>query len=94
MHYQHYIQPITLCFDDALSAMRSLKGIGATPVSYTHLDVYKRQVVVSVIQIALYFVVIINAAGVTRKRTIRDHRISPRSVSYTHLDVYKRQHVI
>ena len=30
VHYQHYIQPITLRFDDALSAMRSLKGIGAT----------------------------------------------------------------
>ena len=30
VHYQHYIQPITLWFDDALSAMRSLKGIGAT----------------------------------------------------------------
>ncbi|MEN1299016.1 methyltransferase domain-containing protein, partial [Pseudomonas aeruginosa] len=29
VHYQHYIQPITLWFDDALSAMRSLKGIGA-----------------------------------------------------------------
>ncbi|WP_435626077.1 malonyl-ACP O-methyltransferase BioC [Escherichia ruysiae] len=28
--YQHHLQPITLCFDDALSAMRSLKGIGAT----------------------------------------------------------------
>ncbi|KAA9728263.1 hypothetical protein F7F89_28410, partial [Escherichia coli] len=35
-------------------------------------------VVVSVIQIALYFVAIVNAAGVTRKRTIRDHRIAPR----------------
>ena len=30
LHYQHHIQPITLWFDDALSAMRSLKGIGAT----------------------------------------------------------------
>ncbi|KAA0668715.1 malonyl-ACP O-methyltransferase BioC, partial [Escherichia coli] len=30
VHYQHNIQPITLWFDDALSAMRSLKGIGAT----------------------------------------------------------------
>ena len=30
VHYQHHIQPITLWFDDALSAMRSLKGIGAT----------------------------------------------------------------
>lgn len=28
--YQHHIQPITLWFADALSAMRSLKGIGAT----------------------------------------------------------------
>lgn len=28
--YQYHLQPITLCFDDALSAMRSLKGIGAT----------------------------------------------------------------
>ncbi|EIW6221680.1 TPA: malonyl-ACP O-methyltransferase BioC [Escherichia coli] len=30
VHYQHHIQPITVWFDDALSAMRSLKGIGAT----------------------------------------------------------------
>ncbi len=29
LHYQHHIQPITLWFDDALSAMRSLRGIGA-----------------------------------------------------------------
>ena len=28
--HQHRLQPITLWFDDALSAMRSLKGIGAT----------------------------------------------------------------
>ncbi|XPE67709.1 hypothetical protein ACNKHR_02925 [Shigella flexneri] len=29
VHYQHHIQPITLWFDDALSAMCSLKGNGA-----------------------------------------------------------------
>ena len=40
--------------------------------------VFPHAVVVSVIQIALYFVVIIYAAGITRKRTIRDHRIGPR----------------
>ena len=39
---------------------------------YSHM-----RFVVSVIQIALYFVVIIYAAGITRKRTIRDHPHRP-----------------
>ena len=46
------------------------------PVSYTHLDVYKRQLLVS----SLAFL----AASLARCARMD-------SVSYTHLDVYKRQ---
>ena len=49
----------------------------STPVSYTHLDVYKRQVQVIGKKIVLY----------KEQFFCR----SPEPVSYTHLDVYKRQ---
>ena len=66
------------------------------PVSYTHLDVYKRQVVIGGATFAL---------GASRRSTTREsvqntpggservveqHDVMT-SVSYTHLDVYKRQ---
>ena len=54
---------------------------GASSVSYTHLDVYKRQVIIRTMAISgaicgIAGFVIVSGA-------------SP--VSYTHLDVYKRQ---
>ena len=46
------------------------------PVSYTHLDVYKRQV---------------QAKATMPKPSFSRSSVRPASVSYTHLDVYKRQ---
>ena len=55
----------------------SLLALKYTPVSYTHLDVYKRQVLEPTLnELALL-------GGIVVLRTI--------PVSYTHLDVYKRQ---
>ena len=56
------------------------------PVSYTHLDVYKRQVVIPIAY----------AAEATARLTGREpfttlDGIRMAAVSYTHLDVYKRQ---
>ena len=48
------------------------------PVSYTHLDVYKRQLLLNEVKSKLF------------KRTIQTVSYLP-PVSYTHLDVYKRQ---
>ena len=60
-----------------------LDGTGA--VSYTHLDVYKRQVVLHSVVNRL----------MANKKELKDYYYSPESayepVSYTHLDVYKRQ---
>ena len=55
-----------------------------TAVSYTHLDVYKRQPALLVLAVfyGIYFA----------KVLAQKHRgIRTRPVSYTHLDVYKRQ---
>ena len=52
------------------------------PVSYTHLDVYKRQVVGDAVP-----VVVVLYRGL--HGFLRQHGAVP--VSYTHLDVYKRQ---
>ena len=61
-----------------------LYGIGFLPVSYTHLDVYKRQGrFTSCIFSALGFGMVEAVAGRSWGR------VAP--VSYTHLDVYKRQ---
>ena len=49
----------------------------STPVSYTHLDVYKRQY-------------IDYAMSVIIARALPDVRDGLKPVSYTHLDVYKR----
>ena len=66
------------------------KGMGILTVgavSYTHLDVYKRQLLVVGVMGHIAIQVILNIAVVTN--TIPNTGISP--VSYTHLDVYKRQ---
>ena len=54
-----------------------------SPVSYTHLDVYKRQTQIW-IAVSIYVLV-----AIVRKRLGLVASLYP--VSYTHLDVYKRQ---
>ena len=54
------------------------------PVSYTHLDVYKRQEEVPFAEENTY----ITVSGVVKDK---QNRRTLESVSYTHLDVYKRQ---
>ena len=56
-------------------------SVGANAVSYTHLDVYKRQ---DVNIDELLVVTFTRAAASEMKERVR-------AVSYTHLDVYKRQ---
>ena len=68
----------------ALYPLARALGIGYNPVSYTHLDVYKRQGT--------------EAAGMkesAESSTAQSTDVSDLSgpVSYTHLDVYKRQSV-
>ena len=53
----------------------------AVSVSYTHLDVYKRQVII------LYMFSTVLAAVIAVFASMA-------SVSYTHLDVYKRQEIV
>ena len=68
------------------------------PVSYTHLDVYKRQL--HILTIEEKIVLGLNPYNLNEEdaNTIRQSVIdkvirlyAPISVSYTHLDVYKRQ---
>ena len=54
-------------------------------VSYTHLDVYKRQVLVGDLIAVARVVQLQHQAAVARNIAFGD------TVSYTHLDVYKRQ---
>ena len=58
----------------------------SSPVSYTHLDVYKRQV--SLIRGVLGSMHIMIEQ---KEATVIFEETEPVSVSYTHLDVYKRQ---
>ena len=67
------------------------------PVSYTHLDVYKRQALnvdtyhgmVRLVRIVLAITLGFEAAGAIISFFVFRKDYSP--VSYTHLDVYKRQ---
>ena len=56
----------------------SRRAHGVLPVSYTHLDVYKRQVLGNA-----------QLDGGVATLEVRAH--GRHAVSYTHLDVYKRQ---
>ena len=56
---------------------------GTDPVSYTHLDVYKRQKLDKAAML-----ICSKALGHNRISVVADNYIP---VSYTHLDVYKRQ---
>ena len=74
------------CSDTAenrIKGMIAIRDSVRSPVSYTHLDVYKRQVLC------------VRADGKLRRHCQKGRkRILPHgysAVSYTHLDVYKRQ---
>ena len=78
------------------TVLRIAERATARAVSYTHLDVYKRQAGI----LARYGLVlrdgvdISDACWVFQALVIREgleRRIDPEPVSYTHLDVYKRQ---
>ena len=65
-------------------------------VSYTHLDVYKRQVIDCVRSIISYPTLVpieLRPAEVGNERSthVKLCRLIRKAVSYTHLDVYKRQ---
>ena len=65
------------------------------PVSYTHLDVYKRQDLgipdfTSEFQFSNGAFSVADS-GFTVDMAALDRRLTPQPVSYTHLDVYKRQ---
>ena len=64
-------------------------ALDLAPVSYTHLDVYKRQVVPRKHNFRP-----LPGAGVLffyRRKNMREELQALKAVSYTHLDVYKRQ---
>ena len=70
-----------------------------SPVSYTHLDVYKRQVVMCAICVVVNLVVTalpakytsIDCSATKLYSLTNDTKDRVSTVSYTHLDVYKRQ---
>ena len=69
---------------------------GPVPVSYTHLDVYKRQAAYGLRSVGAYGAgcLVSIGAGWNPDKTRLFERWRPQwiaSVSYTHLDVYKRQ---
>ena len=61
---------------------------GIDPVSYTHLDVYKRQLPIKAAKASLDTTY---AVGETSTENDPAGEAVPEPVSYTHLDVYKRQ---
>ena len=70
--------------------------IGTITVSYTHLDVYKRQVVTMGLPKAEEVLREAMAMGADKGILVTDRVLGgadtwATSVSYTHLDVYKRQ---
>ena len=72
---------------------------GAAPVSYTHLDVYKRQVYPLYTQINYkgtpVRVVPLQYSNIIKWLTNRTEGLPGYiAVSYTHLDVYKRQYIL
>ena len=76
----------------ALSRLVRLSAAAFTPVSYTHLDVYKRQVLFSVsspsICLSRFLHALAPSSFESNESDVMDGTLS---VSYTHLDVYKRQ---
>ena len=90
--YSGYISEVPFCPKRGgrifpAAALPALSG----PVSYTHLDVYKRQPLVHVFAYGMSggrFISTVNNVSQTSSSPIL-FGLSP--VSYTHLDVYKRQ---
>ena len=78
-----------------LTANRIERGQGDSPVSYTHLDVYKRQSLVRIIVSALlcgaaaFACTLLPVGNLIRLGAAVV--VGAGAVSYTHLDVYKRQ---
>ena len=70
-----------------LRAYQATMEQSEAPVSYTHLDVYKRQVLV--LSLALVGAVVVSRLAVPHLEELLAYS---GAVSYTHLDVYKRQH--
>ena len=64
---------------------REVENAGVVPVSYTHLDVYKRQAMGGINKAGAFATGV--AGGIAGNMIGRT--FGP--VSYTHLDVYKRQ---
>ena len=62
---------------------------GKTSVSYTHLDVYKRQPTVTCRPFERKLFLTVRGKILPCEKIGQEHAIG--SVSYTHLDVYKRQ---
>ena len=88
------IQALTLwqSFEAYSTRRRLVIQVHLIPVSYTHLDVYKRQLM----QCSDFFdehkdinQVAVRNTAFSAKKVKDDGDITP--VSYTHLDVYKRQ---
>ena len=70
------------------------KGLTFNPVSYTHLDVYKRQLTFTTTMRMVVGVHNGTAYGGTEAHVTLSARftnVDQGAVSYTHLDVYKRQ---
>ena len=67
---------------DVSHELRTPVTVIISPVSYTHLDVYKRQ---PFLPVSDPFLTLTSLVRLVAKRK------SPSPVSYTHLDVYKRQ---
>ena len=68
--------------EDAKNSAMKLHEV--KPVSYTHLDVYKRQLLYFVLVFVVHIVVTVYQRHILAKQSVV-------AVSYTHLDVYKRQ---
>ena len=70
-------------------AVTKIKAIRGTSVSYTHLDVYKRQALTAMHQ---RHETILLVLALSAERTVQSQScVKAAPVSYTHLDVYKRQ---
>ena len=81
-----------VCF--FVTVKRYVNKLNSTaPVSYTHLDVYKRQIILQAVLILLHIHRISSIASARSRSSADgvDYPESSRAVSYTHLDVYKRQ---
>ena len=68
-------------------------GGGKMPVSYTHLDVYKRQTTPGRSVSSSRMWIISLRSLTTRRRSLKLSAICITPVCYTHLDVYKRQSI-